>query len=50
MTWKSVLGAQRKGKKGLRASGSDGLEPIDYSILFHSVLFYSIIMAITASR
>jgi hypothetical protein len=34
MTWTSDYGAQRACPKGLRASGSKGLEPIYYSILF----------------
>jgi hypothetical protein len=31
MTWKSVLGAQMKCEGGLRASGSEELEPIGCS-------------------
>jgi len=43
MTWTSVEGAQRGCQKRLHASGLKGLQPICYSIVFYSSLFFSVI-------
>jgi len=44
MTWTSDYGAQKACLKGIGALGPKGLEPVYYSILLCSILFYSTLL------